>query len=145
MNRRVFLRYALLGGAALSVLPLDLMAAWQKTSFTDAGFIQAMKNNFGTTSVPLSDKITIVAPPAATNSAMVPVEVSTTLKADQIFLLVEKNLTPLAYKIDLHGPMLPYFNIRIKMKESSAVHAIVRSGQKYYRATVDVAVTAQAC
>jgi len=67
------------------------------------------------------------------------------LKADQIFLLVEKNLTPLVYKLDLTGRMMPYFNIRIKMKESSAVHAVVRSGQKYYRATVDVAVTAQAC
>ena len=145
MNRRSFLRRALLGGAALSLIPLDLMAAWQKASFTDAGFSQAMQNNFGTASIPSSDKITITAPPAATNSAMVPVEVSTTLKADQIFLLVEKNLTPLVYKLDLTDRMIPYFNIRIKMKESSAVHAVVRSGQKYYRATVDVAVTAQAC
>ena len=145
MNRRSFLRRALLGGAALSLIPLDLMAAWQKASFTDADFSQAMQNNFGTTSIPSSDKITITAPPAATNSAMVPVEVSTTLKADQIFLLVEKNLTPLVYKLDLTDRMIPYFNIRIKMKESSAVHAVVRSGQKYYRATVDVAVTAQAC
>ncbi|ARM30029.1 thiosulfate oxidation carrier protein SoxY [Prosthecochloris sp. HL-130-GSB] len=145
MNRRSFLRAFALGGAAVSIMPLHAFAAWQKQYFTDKGYKQALVNLFGTASIGQSDKITITAPAVATNGAAVPVEVHCDLEADKMFLLVENNSTPLVYSIDLKGPVLPYFNIRIKMRESSPVHAVVRAGGKYYRATVNVDVTAQAC
>ncbi|MBF0586018.1 thiosulfate-binding protein SoxY [Prosthecochloris sp. N3] len=145
MDRRAFLRSMSLGGMAATVLPLNLLAAWQKKNFTEAGFREAMINNFGTDTVPVSERVTITAPPVATNSAMIPVEVMTDLDADRMYLLVEKNLTPLVYRLDLKPGMMPYFNIRIKMRESSPVHAVVRSGGSWHRAVVDIEVTSQAC
>lgn len=131
--------------AALALFPFELLAAWEKKRFTTEGFRQAMVNNLGTSTVPVSEKVKLKIPAVATDSAAVPVEVSTTVKADEIYLFVEKNYTPLVYKLTPAAGLLPYFSMRIKMRESSPVHAVVKSGQTYYRATANVEVSAQAC
>jgi len=131
--------------AALALFPFELLAAWEKKRFTTEGFRQAMVNNLGTSNVPVSEKVKLKIPAVATDSTAVPVEVSTTVKADEIYLFVEKNYTPLVYKLTPGAGMLSYFSMRIKMRESSPVHAVVKSGQKYYRATANCEVSAQAC
>ncbi len=145
MKRRSFLKHVAMMGAVLALMPFELLAAWEKKRFTSEGFRQAMVNNLGTSTVPVSDKISLTVPASAVSSASVPVEVSTTLKADEIYLFVEKNYTPLVYRMALSGAMLPYFNIRIKMRQSSPVHAVVKSGNNFYRATSQCDVSSEAC
>lgn len=145
MKRRDFLKGIVCGAAAVAVMPSYLLGVWNPEYFTSEGFDGAIRNVLGDAPILESDAVVVAAPAVATNSSIVPVEVSTDMEADQMFLFVEKNSTPLVYRIDLKEGMLPWFSIRVKMRESSSVHAIVRSGGSYYRKVVTVEVTSQAC
>ncbi|ANT63831.1 sulfur oxidation protein SoxY [Prosthecochloris sp. CIB 2401] len=145
MKRREFLRGIVYGAAAVAVMPAYMKGAWSTESFTSEGFDVAIRRALGGAMIIDSDAVTVTAPEVATNSSVVPLEVSADMEVDQMFLFVEKNSTPLVYRLDLKAGMLPWFSIRVKMRESSAVHAIVRSGGIYYRKIVTVEVTSQAC
>ena len=102
-------------------------------------------NTLGTREPFRSDKITIVAPPVAADGSMVPVQLISSLKGEEIYLFVEKNITPLVFKCNLKGNAIPWFSLNIKMKESSVLYAVVREGEKYFMSSVYVEVLVQAC
>jgi len=145
MKRRQFLSLGAVMSASLSIRPQSLLAEWNSKYFQKSSLEQAFMNAIGTHDFVRSDAITIVAPPIASDSSAVPVEIYSSLPCDQIFLFVEKNLTPLVFKCDIHGSMLPYFSLNIKMRESSALYAVIRDSGKYFMSTVQVEVMAQAC
>ncbi len=145
MNRRQFLASGAIFSGLLSLFPEILLAEWNSNIFQQSSLEQSFMNALGTKDFIRSNKITIVAPPVASDSSAVPVEIYSSLKCDQLFLFVEKNLTPLVFKCELHGSMQPYFSLNIKMKEGSALYAVVREGGKYFVTSVQVEVMAQAC
>lgn len=102
-------------------------------------------NALGTREIVTSDTITIRVPSVATDSSTVPVEVYSSLKGDQLYLFVEKNFVPLVFKCSLQGNAIPWFSLNIKMKESSALYAVVREGGKFFMASVHVEISSQAC
>lgn len=131
--------------AFLSMRPARLLAGWNSTIFQQSSLDAAFLNALGTKNLVRSNEITIVAPPVASDSAAVPVEIHSSLTCDQLFLFVEKNLTPLVFKCDLHGSMQSFFSLNIKMREGSALYAVVRENGKYFMTSVQVEVMAQAC
>ena len=96
MDRRSVLRA--LGGALVAAVALPKMAwaAWSKEAFDAKESTAAMENLFGTADVTSSEKVKLKAPEIAENGAVVPLEVSTDMDAEQIAIFIDKNPTPLA-------------------------------------------------
>jgi sulfur-oxidizing protein SoxY len=145
MKRRQFLASGAVVSALLSLRPEKILAEWSEKSFQHSSIDQAFMNVLGTRELVRSEGITIVAPPIAADSSAVPVEIYSSLKGEELFLFVEKNLTPLVFKCTLHGSALPYFSLNIKMREGSALYAVVREGSKFFMTSVNVEVVVQAC
>ena len=145
MRRRQFFTTGAIFSAFLPLLPGSLLASWSEKNFQRCTIEQAFVNAFGTKELVMSDKITIVAPPVAPDGSAVPVQVISSLKGDEIYLFVEKNITPLVFKCTMKGNALPWLSLNIKMKESSALYAVVREGENYFMVSVHVDVLAQAC
>ncbi|MBM3162727.1 MAG: thiosulfate-binding protein SoxY [Chlorobi bacterium] len=145
MKRRAFLERTPLVAALAVLTPSMLMAAWNEKDFQKVPLENAFQNVLGTKELVKTDKITIAAPPVAADSSAVPVEVSSSIKGDHLYLFVEKNLTPLVFSCALHAGALPSVALNIKMKESSLLYGVVREGGKCYVASVHVDVSAQAC
>jgi len=145
MKRRQFFTTGAIFAAYLALKPGCLFASWSEKNFQRCTIEQAFVNALGTKELVKSDKITIVAPPVAADASAVPVQVISSLKGDEVYLFVERNITPLVFKCTLKGNALPWFSLNIKMKESSSLYAIVREGGNYFMASVHVDVLAQAC
>jgi len=145
MGRRQFLTTGAIFSAYLSMWPGSLFAGWSEKNFQHCTIEQAFMNTLGTREPFRSDKITIVAPPVAADGSMVPVQLISSLKGEEIYLFVEKNITPLVFKCNLKGNAIPWFSLNIKMKESSVLYAVVREGEKYFMSSVYVEVLVQAC
>ena len=94
MDRRSVLRA--LGGALVAAVALPKMAwaAWSKEAFDAKESTAAMENLFGTADVTSSEKVKLKAPEIAENGAVVPLEVSTDMDAEQIAIFIDKNPTP---------------------------------------------------
>ncbi|NTV97563.1 MAG: thiosulfate-binding protein SoxY [Chlorobiaceae bacterium] len=145
MERRRFLASCALFAGFLLFRPGKLIAEWVTGNFQQVPIQDAFRNVLGTAEITKTDKITITAPEAASDGSMVPVEIMSALKAERLYLFVEKNLTPLVFTCTLHGKALPWFALNIKMKESSALYAVIWDGRQYLMSTVHVDVLAQAC
>ena len=85
------------------------------------------------------------APDIAENGAVVPVGVETKLKATQIAILVEKNPSNLAAQFMLPEGAEAFVTTRVKMGQSSNVHALVKADGKWYVATKEIKVTLGGC
>jgi len=145
MKRRTFLERSSIAAALVLLRPSALAAAWDEKHFQQVSIDKAFIDVLGTKDLVRSSRITIAAPPVASDSTAVPVEISSTIKGDQLFLFVEKNVTPLVFSCALHGGALPFLSLTIKMKESSLLYGVIREGGKYHMASVHVDVAVQAC
>jgi sulfur-oxidizing protein SoxY len=145
MERRQFLASAALFAGFLFASPGKLLAEWIAGNFRQSTLEAAFLSVFGTADIGKTDKITITAPQVAADSSSVPVEISSSVRAERIYLFVEKNLTPLAFTCTLHGDALPWFSLNVKMKESSLIYAVIWDGRRYLMSSVQVNVLAQAC
>jgi sulfur-oxidizing protein SoxY len=132
--------------AAGVLAPLRALAAeWSKPAFESHKLEDALQNLFGTAQATPSASIRIVAPQQAENGATVRFEVSTTLpNTSTIAVLVEKNPAPLVMAMHMSGAQ-PFVSLRLKMAQSSDVHAIVKSQGKLYSAKQNIKVTIGGC
>jgi sulfur-oxidizing protein SoxY len=90
--------------------------------------------------------IQIKAPLQAENGAVVPIKVETSLAdVKSIAIMVAKNPTPLATKVDLAGGATGYYSTRVKMGQTSDVIAYVNSGGKVFKNSAMVKVTVGGC
>jgi len=150
-KRRTFLQGTVAGSAVAVAVgagllsPRQVLAAWPKKSFEAETVQNALKNLHGTDLTEPSDKIEIKAPDIAENGAVVPVTVSTSLNADAISIVPEKNPTPMAANFNLASNATGFVSTRIKMGETSNVIAVVKSGDKLYSARKEVKVTIGGC
>ena len=133
--------------AAISagVLPASAFADWNKAAF-DAKNMNDVLKAMGGSAPEKSSDITITAPDIAENGAVVPVAVASKLANTQsISILVEKNPSSLAAEFDILPGTEPNVGTRVKMGQSSNVHAVVKAGGKYYVATKEIKVTLGGC
>lgn len=95
-----------------------------------------------------SKEVKLVAPTIAESGANVPVEIETTLPADQvkaIHCFCDKNPTPNLFSVYLSG-VLPYYATRIRIAETAPVRAIVETKDgKLLLASQSVRVTVGGC
>ncbi|MDH5409678.1 MAG: thiosulfate oxidation carrier protein SoxY [Gammaproteobacteria bacterium] len=151
MQRRSFLK-GTLASSALAVAagagllnPRQVLAAWPESAFTSKSTNDAMGSLFGTADNTPSNKIKVKAPDIAENGAVVPVSVTTPLSATAIAIIAETNGTPLAANFELAGSAKGFVSTRIKMRKTSDVIAVVKSGGKLYTARKNVKVTIGGC
>ena len=146
LARRALLKFGVLVGAlAVPLLRPGLSWAWNKAAFESKAFADALKN-LGANNISESRDITITAPDIAENGAVVPVAVTSKIPNTQtIAILAEKNPFPLAASFDLSGGGEAYVSVRLKMGQTSNVHAVVKADGKYYSALKEVKVTIGGC
>ena len=99
----------------------------------------------GTTAVQ-SGEISITAPDIAENGAVVTIAVTSKIPNTQnIYILVDKNLNSLSAGFGIPPGTEPNIATRVKMAQTSNVHAVVKADNKFYVATKEVKVTLGGC
>jgi len=136
-------------GAMATLLSLGIVTAEQAHAAGRAGFDaktleEALKALGGTAAA--SDQVTIVSPDIAENGAVVPVgAVSKLANTTEMYLLVEKNPTPLAAGFVIAAGTEADVQTRLKMGQSTNVLAVVKADGKLYSATKETKVTLGGC
>jgi sulfur-oxidizing protein SoxY len=119
-------------------------AEWNKMAFEGKSMDDVLKA-LGGTSAEKSAEINLNAPDIAENGAVVPVGVATSLKAQEIAILVEKNPNMLAAHFVLPAGAEPFVGTRVKMGQTSNVMALVKADGKWFMASKEVKVTLGGC
>jgi len=150
-NRREFMKIGGVFGlmaAAVLLTPEEAYAqqqAWNKAAFEAKNLDETVKA-LGGASAAQSGDITIVAPDIAENGAVVPVGVVSKIPNTQaVYILVEKNPNSLAAGFGIPAGTEANVSTRIKMGQTSNVHAVVKADNKFYVATKEVKVTLGGC
>lgn len=148
-QRRDALRISTVLGLAVAaglLTPAEARAEeWNKAAFDTKNLNDAIKALGGTAAV-LSKDVQVNAPDIAENGAVVPVSVSTTLpNVQQIAILVEKNPNTLSGNFTIPAGTEPMISTRVKMAQTSNVHALVKADGKWLLATKEIKVTLGGC
>jgi sulfur-oxidizing protein SoxY len=137
-------------GAMATLVSLGLVtqsqaqAAVDRATFEVKTMADALKAIGGTPAT--SDQISVVSPDIAENGAVVPVGASSKLAdTTEIYLLVEKNPTPLSAGFILPAGTVADVQTRLKMGQSTNVIAVVKAGGKLYSASKETKVTLGGC
>ena len=117
---------------------------WSKAAFEGKSLDEVFKA-FNTSTLEKSSAISITAPDIAENGAVVPVGISTSLKAEQVAILVEKNPNTLAGQFYFPGGTEPFVSTRIKMAQTSNVYFLVKAEGKWFMTTKEIKVTLGGC
>ncbi|QWF69904.1 thiosulfate oxidation carrier protein SoxY [Methylomonas paludis] len=127
INRRFFLKFSFYTGLAGA-----LFRPWQIArsagAFSTGSYQATLYSLFGEQTVAVSDLVKLQLPAIAEDGAVVPITISSDLdNIEHIWILVEKNPTPLAAELVLTSPALAFMTTRIKMAESCAVVVVVKT------------------
>ena len=149
-NRRDFIKlsgvYAAMAAAGL--LSAEEAFAQQQArnkAFEAKSLDETVKLLGGTTAVQSGD-ISITAPDIAENGAVVPIGVSSKIPNTQnIYILVDKNVNSLSAGFGIPPGTEANVATRVKMAQTSNVHAVVKADNKFYVATKEVKVTLGGC
>ena len=119
--------------------------AWNKAAF-DTKSVEDTVKALGGSAPAQSGDISITAPDIAENGAVVPVAVTSKIPNTQgIYVLVEKNPNTLAAGFTIPAGTEPAVSTRIKMGQTSNVHALVKADGKFYVASKEIKVTLGGC
>lgn len=135
---------ALLAGAGL--LPRAARAGWTAAAFESKNLADAMRA-LGSSGLAPSNQVTLTTVDIADNGAAVPMVIATTLPGvRRLALVVEKNPNALAAVFEVGDAVEPSLSTRIKMGQSSNVHAValMADGRALFT-TRDVRVTLGGC
>ena len=150
-NRREFVKVSGALGlmAAAGLITMEQahaqQQAWNKAAFEAKTLDETIKALGGSASAQ-SAEIAITAPDIAENGAVVPVAVTSKIPNTQgIYVLVEKNPNSLAAGFAIPAGTEPTVSTRIKMGQTSNVHAVVKADNKFFVATKEVKVTLGGC
>ena len=146
-SRRVALKTT---GAFATLVSLGIITQSQAQAAVDHASFQvktledALKAIGGTAAT--SDQVSVVSPDIAENGAVVPVGATSKLpNTTEMYLLVEKNPTPLAAGFSIPAGTEPEVQTRLKMGQSTNVVAVVKADGKLYSATKETKVTLGGC
>lgn len=119
-------------------------AALERSAFEGKTLADALKAVGGTPAS--SDQVSVIAPDIAENGAVVPIGAASKLpNTTDIFLIIEKNPSPLAAAFSIPAGTTPEVSTRLKMGQSSNVIAVVKADGKLYSATKETKVTLGGC
>lgn len=115
-----------------------------RAAFDAKSMEEAIKSLGG--SAATSDQVSVISPDIAENGAVVPVGASSNLpNTTEIYLLVEKNPTPLAAGFIIPAGTEASVQTRLKMGQSTNVVAVVKAGGKLFSASKETKVTLGGC
>ena len=145
-QRRSLLKYSAVFGlmASAGLISVAQAQEWNKAAFEGKSLDDVFKI-LGAGTPDKSSAVTLNAPDIAENGAVVPVGITTTLKAEQMAILVDKNPNALAAQFTLTADSEPFVATRVKMAQTSNVHALVKSDGKWFVVTKEVKVTLGGC
>lgn len=120
---------------------------WNAAAFNAQTVDEALKALGAGTPAPTTDVSWGATPQIAENGAVVPVSVSSKIPGTEaIAILIEKNPNKLAANVYFPEGTEPSLSMRVKMSESSLVHALVKTkDNKYFLATREIKVTLGGC
>lgn len=119
-------------------------AAVEHASFQVKTMDDALKAIGGTPAT--SDQVSVVSPDIAENGAVVPVGASSKLpNTTEIYLIVEKNPTPLSCAFFIPAGTAADVQTRLKMGQSTNVYAVVKADGKLFSASKETKVTLGGC
>lgn len=146
MHRRQFIQALSSVLAATWVLPKMAFAAiWNKPAFV-TNKLDAAFNALGIVDAVQSDHIHIKAPDRAENGAIVQVEIESTIANTQsMYILVEKNPTPLIASYQFSEGVAGFVVTRIKMADTSDVTVVVKAAGQYFTNAKNVVVLESGC
>jgi sulfur-oxidizing protein SoxY len=146
MNRREILKMTTIIGlmAANGLITSAQANEWEKQAFEGKSLDDVIKA-LGGGGTEKSTAINFTAPDIAENGAVVPLTIATTLKANQMAIIVEKNPTALSGIFYFPEGAEPFVSTRVKMAQTSNVFALVKAEQKWYVASKEVKVTLGGC
>ena len=127
--------------------PEDALAqAWNKAAFEAKTMDEALKA-LGAGAPAASKDITFVSTPdIAENGAVVPIGIASAIpKTEAIAILIEKNPSTLTANFDIPPGTDPAISTRVKMAQTSNVHALVRADGRYFVASKEIKVTLGGC
>ena len=148
MDRRSILKIAgtLSAAAAATVaFPRMVFAAYNQKAFKNPEVEDSLNELFGGNASTPSGDIKLKAPDIAENGAVVPIEISTSMKVDKIAFMVKENPNPLAIVADIPAGTEPMVKTRVRMGKTTQVTAVVSSDGKLYTASKEVKVTIGGC
>ncbi|TSE27481.1 thiosulfate oxidation carrier protein SoxY [Tepidimonas sediminis] len=137
------------GGAVATLVSLGLITAEQalalpREAFASKSLAEALKAIGGEPAT--NDQVQIISPDIAENGAVVPVGAASKLpNTTEIYLLVEKNPTPLAAVFMIPAGTEADVQTRLKMGQSTNVLAVVKADGKLYSAVKETKVTLGGC
>ena len=148
-HRRDFIKlsgvYAAMAAAGLLGAEEAFAQQARNKAFEAKSLDETVKLLGGTTAVQ-SGEISITAPDIAENGAVVPIAVTSKIPNTQnIYILVDKNLNSLSAGFGIPPGTEPNVATRVKMAQTSNVHAVVKADNKFYVATKEVKVTLGGC
>jgi sulfur-oxidizing protein SoxY len=145
-QRRSLLKYSAVFGlmASTGLISLAQAQEWNKAAFEGKSLDEVFKI-LSSGSPEKSAAVTLNAPDIAENGAVVPVGISTTLKVEQMAILVEKNPSALAAQFFIPAGSDPFVTTRIKMGQTSNVYGLVKADGKWLMAVKEVKVTLGGC
>ncbi len=149
-SRREFLQGLVNGALALAasvggLLPHLAIAAEERPAFTATKMAEALAA-LGMSDPKASDAIVFKAPDIAENGAAVPVEIESKLANTRaIAILVEKNPHMMSALFNFPDGSEPYVVTRVKVAESSVIHAVVKTDAGAFYTTRLVKVTLGGC
>jgi len=146
-QRRALLKYSAVFGlmASAGLISVAQAEEWNKAAFEGKSLDEVFKA-LGTVSSP--DKffaVTLYERYFGEIGVVVPVVITTTLKADQMAILVEKNPSTLAAQFFIPAGTEPFVTTRIKMGQTSNVYALVKADGKWSMAVKEIKVTLGGC
>ncbi len=149
IHRRSFLALgatALAFAAATALWPARVFAQWTRPEGAfKAKDMAGTYAALGGTPEPSGD-ITFLSPEIAENGAVVPVSVTSKIPGtEQIAILVELNPNPLSALFMLPEGAEPSISTRVKVGQTSRLHALVKAKGKWYSATRETKVTLGGC
>ncbi|WP_114689627.1 thiosulfate oxidation carrier protein SoxY [Polynucleobacter necessarius] len=145
-QRRSLLKYSAVFGlmASAGLISVAQAQEWNKAAFEGKSLDDVFKI-LGAGSPDKSGAVTLNAPDIAENGAVVPVGITTTLKAEQMAILVEKNPSALAARFFISSGTEPFVTTRIKMGQTSNVYALVKADGHWSMAVKEVKVILGGC
>lgn len=146
-SRRVALKTT---GAFATLVSLGLITQSQAQAAVDQASFQvktledALKAIGGTPAN--SDQVSVVSPDIAENGAVVPVGATSKLpNTTEMYLIVEKNPTPLSAGFMIPAGTAAEVQTRLKMGQSTNVVVVVKADGKLFSASKETKVTLGGC